>query len=257
MNLGCSMDFAKMYLEEDLFPRQITPFEERDYGILFYNDENRDSFDSNHAIIYREKISDLHAVLKDIIDFYKKKGITPNIYQSISDDGYFAEIKEVLLRFGFESWTESQRYMVLADDNKIEPNTDIDVKRIFEWKDEYGTEIFEKADEPWEIDVVKRALMNDNTLFFVAFYNGKPVGMTHCHVTDGICRVDYLLVSKEYRNIGVGRTIIHNFIEFCHSNQIINCYLWPDGDTAEKIYREAGFRYIETKEAGRAIYKGN
>ena len=51
------MDYKKMYLEEDLFPREITCFIEKDYGILFYNDDNKDSFDSNHAIIYRNKIS--------------------------------------------------------------------------------------------------------------------------------------------------------------------------------------------------------
>lgn len=193
-----------MYLEEDLFPREITCFIEKDYGILFYNDDNKDSFDSNHAIIYRNKISDLSVVLQDIVCFYQGKGITPNIYQSISDDGYFEEIQNELDQFGFESWTESQRYMILVDENEIRPSADIYVKRVFEWKDEYRTEIFEKANEPWKTDVVKRALMNDNTLFFVAFYKGKSVGMTHCHVTNDICRVDYLLVSKESRNIGVG-----------------------------------------------------
>ena len=187
-----------------MFPREITCFIEKDYGILFYNDDNKDSFDSNHAIIYRNKISDLSVVLQDIVCFYQGKGITPNIYQSISDDGYFEEIQNELDQFGFESWTESQRYMILVDENEIRPSADIYVKRVFEWKDEYRTEIFEKANEPWKTDVVKRALMNDNTLFFVAFYKGKPVGMTHCHVTNDICRVDYLLVSKESRNIGVG-----------------------------------------------------
>ncbi len=61
------MNFEKMYLEEDLFPREITLYEKRDYGFLFYNGENKDSFDSNHAIIYREKIQDIKMVLKDML----------------------------------------------------------------------------------------------------------------------------------------------------------------------------------------------
>ena len=73
------MNLEKYYMEEDLFPRQITSFEEKEYGILFYNDENKDSFDSNHALIFREKVGDLPAVLQDIITFYKSKGINPNI----------------------------------------------------------------------------------------------------------------------------------------------------------------------------------
>lgn len=248
------MNLEKIYVEEDLFPREITSYEQRDYGYLFYNMENKDSYDSNHAIIFKEKIYDLELVLKEISEFYSEKGIKPNIYQSIREEGYFKEIQGQLEAHGFECWTEAQRYMILLEKNGILSNSEICVKIITEWNDEYGKEIFEKADEAWGIDVVKRALKNDNTVFFVAFYKGKPVGMTYCHITDGICRVDYLLVSKEYRNIGVGRAIINSFVEYCHSNQIEDCYLWPDGETAEKIYYEAGFRHVETKQAGRAIY---
>lgn len=79
--------------------------------------------------------------------------------------------------------------MVLAEENMIKPNPDIDIKIIPEWDDEYGTEIFEKAGEPWGIDVLKRALLNTNTVFFVAFYKGAPVGMTYCHITNGVCSV--------------------------------------------------------------------
>lgn len=246
------MNLEKYYLEEDLFPREITWCEKRDYGFLFYNEENKDSYDSNHAIIYREKIVDLSVVLEDIISFYKEKDIKPIIYQSILDSGYFEEIEKQLSAYGFESWTELQKYMILSAENEIKPNSEIIVQRVSEWNDEYGIEIFEKAGEPWEIDVAKRALMNRNTLFFVAFYKGKPVGMTYCHITNDVCRVDYLLVSKECRNIGVGRSLIHGLVEFCHSNKITNCYLWTDGETAEKIYYEAGFRYVETRQAGRA-----
>ena len=249
------MNFEKMYLEEDLFPREITSYEKRDYGFLFYNEENKDSFDSNHAIIFREKINDIEFVLNDIITFYKSKCIRPNIYQSIREEGFFDEIKKELEKCGFEYWIEEQKYMVLSEKNVIIPNTQINVQKVTEWEDEFGIEIFEKANEPWEIDVTKKALMNSNTLFFVAYYMGKPVGMTRCHLTNSVCRVDYLLVSKEYRNIGVGRAIINCFVEYCHANQLANCYLWPDGESAEKIYYEAGFRYLETKQAGRATYK--
>ena len=221
---------------------------------MFYNEENKDSYDSNHALIYREKITDLDFVLKDIIDFYSNKKIDPIIYQSISDDGFFEEIKTKLDSFGFETWTEEQKFMILSDKNNISPNPQITVKKLNQWKDEYGTEIFEKSGEPWEIDVVKKALQNKNTLFFVALYNKKPVGITYAHVTDDVCRVDYLLVSPEYRKMGIGRTLINAFVEYCKENKILLCYLWPDGKSAEKIYYEAGFRNFVTKLAGRAKY---
>lgn len=248
------MHLEKIYKEEDLFPREITFWEERAYGVLFYNEGNKDSYDSNHAVIFKSKISDLNQVLDDIVKFYIGKGIKPVIYQSISDEGYFEEIQNILSDHGFESWSESQRYMVLSERNTITANTGITVQKISKWQEQYGTEIFEKAGEPWEIAVAKKSLDNSNTLFFVAYHNGKPVGMTYAHVRDGVCRVDYLLVSKEHRNIGVGRALINSFVEYCKTNQIENCFLWPGGETAEKIYYEAGFRHVDTKLAGRASY---
>ena len=86
---------------------------------IFFNEQNKDSFDSNHALIYKDKISDIKIVLKDIIDFYKTKNITPNIYQSVFDDEYFEQIKNELENFGFEVFTETQRYMILKEENKM------------------------------------------------------------------------------------------------------------------------------------------
>ena len=248
------MNLEKIYNEEDLFPREITGWEEREYGLLFYNEDNKDSYDSNHAIIFKNKVTDLEQVLEDIVRFYTEKGIRPNIYQSISDEGYFEEMKSVLSDGGFESWTEPQKYMVLFGENTIIPNQEVVVQKVSEWKEEYDVEIFEKAGEPWEIEVAKKSLKNSNTLFFIAFYDGIPVGMTYAHINDDVCRVNYLLVAKECRNRGVGRALISSLVEYCNANQIDNCFLWTDGETAEKIYYEAGFRYIETKQAGRATY---
>ena len=67
------MNLSDCYLEEDLFPKIFTDYEERNYGILFYNEDNKDSFDSNHAVIYRDKTEDLPGVLSDIVRFYSSK----------------------------------------------------------------------------------------------------------------------------------------------------------------------------------------
>lgn len=251
----CNMNMKKIYNEEDMFPREFTTWEERAYGYLFYHEENKDSYDSNHALIYKEKITDLKQTLEEITQFYTEKGMTPILYQSISDDGYFEEIKQELLKNGFDSWMETQNYMVLSEKNVIVPNQEVVVQKVSTWKDEYAVEIFEKAEEPWEIAVAKKMIENSKTLFFVASYQGKPVGMLYGHVKEDVCRGDYMLVSKEARNIGVGRTLMNSFVTYCNENQIKNCFLWPDGETAERIYYEAGFRYVETKKAGRAVYR--
>ena len=127
------MNLTDCYLEEDLFPKIFTNYEERDYGILFYNTENKDSFDSNHAVIYKDKIQNLQQVLSDIAKFYKAKGSHPIIYQSMLDDNWFDEIKDELSAAGYKSWIEDQEYMLLTGKNIIVPNPEIQVSKVDKW----------------------------------------------------------------------------------------------------------------------------
>lgn len=248
------MNLLEIYREEDLFPREFTVFAEREYGLLFYNENNKYSYDSNHAIIFKDRINDVAKTLEDITEFYQDKGIKPTIYQSITDDGYFESIREELAAHGYDFYGELNRYMVLLDQCKIRPNPLIEVRKTEKWEDAFRTNIFEAAGEPWETDVVKIVLEKSNTLFFVAYIDGCPVGMTRAHTKDGVCRVDYLLVATEHRKKGVGRAVIQTFAKYCMENKIKNCFLWPDGESAERIYYEAGFRLAEVKIAGRARY---
>ena len=246
------MDLEKMYREEDLFPKEFAAYAEREYGLLFFNENNKDSYDSNHAIIFKDRISDIHIMLEDITEFYHKKGIQPTIYQSITDDGYFESVRDELSAHGYYFYEEENRYMVLLDKCKIDPDPLIEVRKIEKWDDTFKKDIFDASGEPWETDVAKTALKKDNTLFFAAYIEGHSAGMTYAHVKDGVCRVDYLLVAAEHRRKGVGRALIKSFASYCNEYKIENCFLWPAGESAERIYYEAGFRLVEVKTAGRA-----
>ncbi len=60
--------------EEIEFPKFFASYVEKEYGIIFYMENNKDSYDGNHACIYPHKITDLGAVLDDIKEFYQKLG---------------------------------------------------------------------------------------------------------------------------------------------------------------------------------------
>ena len=195
------MNLRDCYMEEDLFPKIFTDYEEREYGILFFNTDNKDSYDSNHAVIYKDKIPDLQYVLSDIIAFYMEKGSSPIIYQSMLDDNWFDEIQEELSAAGFRSWIEDQEYMLQVDENRIIPNSDITVRIVSEWSD--GIEnVFIDAEEPWEIKVAKKTLDCPESWMFAASMNGKIIGLLYGHISERACRVDYLLVSKKHRKAG-------------------------------------------------------
>ena len=252
MRHDCQMNLQDCYVEEDLFPKIFTGYEERDYGILFYNTENKDSFDSNHAVIYRDRVHDLPRVLADITGFYQAKGSRPIIYQSMLDDNWFDEIKGELAAAGYESWVEDQEYMLPSGNNRIIPNPEITVTKVSEWNDEIEN-VFAEAEEPWEIMVAKRTLAYPKGWMFAASLNKKTVGLQYGHRSEKACRVDYLLVSKQHRKTGAGRALFYHYVEWCKQNGIENTYIWPDGDTPKRIYEEGGYRIVEVRKAGRAV----
>ena len=246
------MDMTAFYREEDRFPHEFTYAKERPWGTLFHNEDNPDSYDSNHALIYRSKVDDLSAVLAEITDFYLSRGIHPVIYQSILDDGWFGEIAGELASAGFRSWQEPQHWMLLTEPSAITAQADI--RRVIAWHDDLAVHLYEAAGEPWEIAVAKRQLRNANTLYFAAYVDDKPVGAIYGHVNDeGVCRIDYLLVATAHRGQGLGRALTHAFVTHCRKENL-PCALWPDGETPRRIYEEAGFRFVCTKMAGRASW---
>ena len=247
------MNLQDGYFEEDLFPKLFTNYEERSYGILFYNEENRDSYDSNHAVIYKDKIDNLGDVLADIIHFYGSKNLRPIIYQSMLDDGWFEEIERELADAGFKSWTELQEYMLPTGGNKIVPNPDLEIIKIEKWDDELK-KVFLEAEEPWEIEVAKVSLNNPNSWMFAAREKGKTIGLLYGHVSEIACRVDYLIVSKQHRRIGAGRALFNAYVNWCDQSGIENAYLWPDGETPKRIYQEGGYELVEIRKAGRAVW---
>ena len=242
------------YREEDLFPREFTHAIERPWGTLFHNADNPDSYDSNHALIYRDRTADLSTALHEIVDFYRARGLRPIIYQSIMDDGWFGEIAQELAAAGFRSWQEAQHWMVLQEDSGITASAD--VRRVTRWTEDLAVHLYRAAGEPWEIAVARTQLQRENTIYFAAYVADKPVGAIYGHVNDeGICRIDYLLVAMAHRGKGLGRALTHAFVSHCRRENI-PCALWPDGDTPRRIYEAAGFRFVGTMQAGRASWIG-
>ncbi len=245
------------YREEDLFPREFTGVIERPWGNLYHSADNPDSYDSNHALIFRDRVGDLPAVLEEIAEFYLSRGIRPIIYQSILDDGWFGEIGAELSAAGFRSWQEAQHWMLLCEPSAIIPAAGADIRRITAWTEELAAHLYQAAGEPWEIAVAKRQLENPGTIYFAAHADGRPVGAIYGHVNgEGICRIDYLLVATAHRGRGLGRALTHAFVEHCR-REGLPCALWPDGDTPRRIYEAAGFRFVRTLMAGRASWSSS
>lgn len=246
----------KIKLEEDMFPKTFTDFEEKDFGVLFYNEKNKNSYDSNHAVIYKNKIKDLDLVLNSITEFYTKRNINPTIYQAVEDEGYFKEKKEVFRKHGYSVWTEGpNNIMILCDESYVKSSNELHIKLITEWDERIATDIFIPSDEDYEIEVVKNCIEATDYKVFVGYKEGKAIAIVYFHISEhDCCRFDYIIISKDHREKGYAREILSYVTDYCKEKSIKNCFQWPAHQTSERICYEAGFRHLFYAEAGRASY---
>lgn len=97
---------------------------------MFYDDNNKQSHDSNHVILYPENITDIEYVLRDIKDFYLRKSITPRIYQAFIT-GYLEKYRDILENLGYEiELYGTSRFMLLNDVNNINVKKELVIKRL-------------------------------------------------------------------------------------------------------------------------------
>jgi GNAT superfamily N-acetyltransferase len=250
------MNIRDCILKEELeFPQIFTDYAKNEYGILFYNENNKESHDSNHAIIYPDKITDFEKTIIDIKKFYKSKGIIPRIYQPFAD-GYFSKYKKELETNGYEiKMYGKNSFMILSEYNNIQTENKLEIKRLTEWDERIASDVYIPSNEEWEISREKDAIKNNSYCLFAGFLKEKLVTIVTLHqsVKNNCTRFDYIIVSKDYRNMNYGKEILSYAVNYARENKYINCYQWPANKHSEHICIEAGFRKIFEEEAGAAV----
>ncbi len=242
--------------EEDEFPKLFTNYVETEYGILFFNEENKDSYDSNHAIIDPERITDLAEVLQQITTFYQEKGLTPLIYHPPVKD-YLKENEAVFRACGYQVTIEERnRVALLTEVSTIVPDGSLEVRQLTAWDPRIGRDILIPNNEAYEIPVGERSMNNENSRLFVGYVGDKAVVYVIFHVSPyGTTRFDYVDTAQDERKKGYGRQISHVVMTYCREQKLPLCATWFANPTSERMNIEAGFRYTDlVLEHGYATY---
>ncbi len=244
-----------IFKEEAEFPRLLASCKEKDYGLLFYMDNNKDSYDGNHAFIYPEKISNLGSVLDEITEFYVNKGINPSIYHPHKEN-YFLDNQSVFEAHGYTvTYKAPHRVMLLSVDNEIHEKKRLEIKLLTEWDERIAEHILLPSGEPWEIEPLKNMIKHSGNYIFVGFLHDKAVAYTNIHVSKyGNTRFDYIVTSKEYRGKGYASELLSFVVEYCKGKNFPVCWQWAG--PSEHICYKAGFREAFTIPGGYATGNG-
>ena len=229
--------------EENEFPKMFTPYEETKYGILFYNEENKESHDSNHAVIYPERIDKLSDVLQDISYFYEEKTIFPSIYHPFVK-GYFEENAKIFAECGFKITSEESHCVsILSEKSLIIPNSTLEIRKLTEWDKRIAEDILIPNNQQYEAPVCEESMKHANNYVFVGYKNEKAVVYVIFHVSPlGCTRFDFIVTAKSERGRGYARQIMHQVANFCKKERLPLPATWFANGTSERLNFEAGFR---------------
>lgn len=93
---------------------------------------------------------------------------------------------------------------------------------------------------PWTDEQIRSS---DNTVFFLAKENGKPIGYAGMYTVLDEGYVTNIGVMPEYRRKGIGKKLVNALIEFCIEKNMIflSLEVRPSNLPAIKLYESFGF----------------
>ena len=110
-----------------------------------------------------------------------------------------------------------------------------------------GTAYFDKS-----LDDMTAAYRQDDTIYFVAEWNGEVIGGAGIGKLPGepdeYCELQKMYILSQARGKGVGRRLMEACLDFARKSGYKKCYLetFSYMRNARKLYEKNGFNYIKT-----------
>ena len=227
---------------EYFFPKIFTEMEERDFGVMFYNTENPDSHDSNHAVIIND--CDYEKALGEIKGFYHSKNLEPRIYSSL-EEGQLQNIRPYLERASFKiddfGYAE---YLVYNGKSAItEPHT-LDFRRFNANGDlSVFTKIYQDDGTVFRTQgVVRRRAANPDYYLYIGYAGDTPVVMASFQFDENMsARLDEVETAEAHRGKGYARQITRHLTDVFEKQSGKLFFAWAENDTAQRVYMQGGF----------------
>lgn len=136
----------------------------------------------------------------------------------------------------------------------------MEIRRIDRTESHLVIELFDKYrvfyEQESDIDLAEEFLQarldNNESIIFVAFWDGNPAGFTQLYPTYSSVRVvknwilNDLFVENNYRKKGIGESLIKTAMDFARDNgsKYVELSTATDNFNAQALYEKIGFRKI-------------
>lgn len=230
------LDFESTYYEVHS-KKEIKP-----YGIIYHNETNPLSWDSNHAHI--TKFHDIATVVNDIKVYYISHNIIPRIFlltKKITDIDLYLKDSS--------SWSHLQEervYLVQKSPKKIQITQTIVIKQIFSITQTVENIMLMDNDfGDWSYKTLQDSIKKPYFFMFAGYVKEKIVCIGSLNVGEEIGKVDHVHTEKSERNKGYCSQLINYITDFNAHNFNVTLYLYSDNPIAIRIYEKCGYKPIE------------
>jgi Acetyltransferase (GNAT) family. len=226
---------------EYYFPQIFADTEQREFGVMFYNTDNFDSHDSNHAIILNH--CNYEQAVSEITEFYLSKQLNPRIYSSL-EENQLDKLRTILERHKFQiddyGYTD---YLVWNGKSTIAEPYTLEFRR-FTADDDFnvfaqitGEESVERTQK-----VIRRRVLCSDYYLYIGYANGIPVIMSSFQFDENMtARLDEVETAQAYQGKGYARQMTRHLTEVFETCGGKVFFTWAANDTAQRVYLNGGF----------------
>ena len=220
------------------FPQRFSTMVNKNYGLIFWNEGNKASHDSNHAVI--TDFVGVESSVRDIEFFYKSKGIPPRIYSALKANDY-ERIAPALEKHGFITNFKEDKYFLHDHESILMEAEDLHIERVRKLNMELMETLALDFGGDWTIKVVERHLLHPSYHLLGGYVDGELASLASVSVFAGYSRVDDVFTRDRFRGKGYAGAMIHHLINYHRGISENYLYLYSDNPAAVKIYEKAGF----------------
>ncbi len=234
-------NIKRMIDTEIRFPQRFTAMVTKDWGFIFWNEGNKASHDSNHAVI--TDFIGVESSVRELEFFYKSKGISPRVYSSLKANE-LDRVRPALEGHGFTIQMKDDEYFVHDHESVLHPVDDLHIDRVKKLDINMMETIAVEFGGDWTIKVVEKHLQHPSYHLLGGFADGELASLASVSVYAGYSRVDDVFTRNKFRGKGFAGAMIHNLINYHRGLSENYLYLYSDNPAAIKIYEKAGFSRV-------------
>lgn len=253
------MNFMQYVHEQSIaYKKTFSNMIEKEWGYLFYNQENPLHYDANHAQIIHNPAQP-EAVYHEVLGFFRGKHLPPRYYiYNVKECEPFTEF---LIKNGWQYETFKNAVQLWNGNlNEQEENPDITIEVVGE--DNYqdalevecaitefgGKEVREKA---FEFEYKSSAYEH-----FLLKYKGIPVATACLFIHGKHLQLESVATIKEYRGRGLINHLIFYIQKLTQNKDFENLWVYPINEQVEKLYEKHGFDTVGHYHFGHAFLEG-